>query len=463
MKKEIGLNTIIEVLSRIINFTMTIIISRLLGPAALGVVSAAQAISAYVIMFGDFGTNNEAIRSISKEEGSVKRILRIVFSYRILFSILMLVLSVILYVIGILTQPIIYLFIIVSILTNFLPSFVFLGLRKFKYNGLMNFVNSIVTLVVFIILILTFENVVVFPIALMVGTSSAILFSFIILYKHALLSKKLPKKEEFLPFLKTSMVLGINMVFARIYYDFDIIMLSIMLDSVAVGIYSAAFKIIQILWFLPHMYVTYALPIITKIIKEKIEELGNYISNVLAYLFVLIGFIVLVALSYTEDILNLLFGEEFSGGALTLTILLFSFIVLVVKTVFGNVLVAMREENYLLKLSIFCSVFNVLANLLLIPFIGIIGAAISTLITELILLILEVIKVKGLVKFSFPITTVVKSMLVTGIVIMLLNVIEWHFLFEVVIGLVLYLLFLYIGKESSVRTVVNQFKTGVKK
>lgn len=457
MKRQVGLNTIIEVFSRLINFVMTLIISRILGANALGIIASAQALSAYIALIGDFGTNNEAIRRISTNNKEVNVVFSIVNIYRIVFSIIVLIGTTLFWFIGDKTNPILVLFIIFSLIVTFFPNYIFFGLKLFKYNGIMNMINSTLTVIIFVCFLTFQKSVIYFPISLIGGAFFALLFSMLIVLKNYA-KFNLPTAMEFKEFIKTSFVLGFTIIFARIYYDFDIIMLNIMKDKESVGLYSAAFKIIQILWFLPQMYVTYALPVVSEIItksKQNELKLGTYLNKILSYSLVFIMPISIIAMNYSDFLLITLFGNDFKGAGPTLSILLFAFIIMCFKTIFGNIMIANRREKTLVKLSIFGSVFNICLNIILIPYIGIEGAAISTLLTESVLFVTEAQSVRKNFKFDFPVRTLFKVFLSLSVNIIIFHYFSLNLVLELVIMLLMYIFLLFILKET---VIIQCFK-----
>ncbi|WP_409404992.1 flippase [Priestia megaterium] len=457
MKKQIGMNTIVEILAKVVTFIISIIIGRIFGPAVFGTVSSAQAITSYLNLIGDLGTNNEAIRTISENPEEKSKVFTHVLVYRVAISIITIVVSVILILLNILNDQILLLFIIFNLCSLFIPNAIFIGLTLFKYNGYVNLINALTSFTLFILFLFLKQNIIYYPIALAIGSLIAITSGYLIYFKK-IGTLKFGGWKSFIKFIKSSIALGITNIFARIYYDFDIVMLSLMTGSISVGLYSAAFKIIQMLWFLPNMYVLYALPNITRIIHKQSSQLNEYVQSILRYVMLFIFPLLPFTILYGKDFLTLIYGNDYKNAYNVLVVLVAGFVCMCIKTVFGNILVANRQENILLKLSISASIFNVLLNLVLISYIGLIGAAISTLLTEMLLMAFEYILVKKQFEFVFPLTSICKILGVLLVLYLVFENINFNIWINISLSIFTYVCSLILIKEKSIMDLLKMIK-----
>lgn len=451
MKKNIGYNTLFEIIARMLNFLITMIVSRFFGASVLGIITSAQALSAYITLFGDFGTSNEAIRTIAKENRKVSESLTLVLYYRLFFLVFVILVLTILFLLNIFDGFVIILFVVVAILNLFIPNYIFIGVKKFQYNGLINIFNSGFSTLIFGLGILIFDTYYVLPFALIIASILSLIISFIILNRENInIAVKIINYNKFKEFIKKSYYIGATSIFGRIYYDFDIVLLAFMTSDRTVGLYSAAFKIIQILWFIPQMYVTYALPIVTSFIEESHIKLTKFLSKILSYAFLLNGLIIVISIGYSNDIISLIFGKGFEGAGSVFSLLLLAFTLQLLKIIFGNALVAFREEKFLLRLSILGTLINIIGNFILIPRIGIYGAAFSTVLTELVLLICESIKTNRLVEINYKWNNLLKIFFVTIFTVYFSNLIDLNFFIEFPLIVIIYIFLLLVMKEQVV-------------
>lgn len=94
--------------------------------------------------------------------------------------------------------------------------------------------------------------------------------------------------------------------------------------------------------------------------------------------------LLLICLFFPRDILSL-FGHNFDTGANCLQILAIGQFYNVAVGTLGNILIASGNEKFMQKIVITSAALNVLGNVLLIPPLGILGAAISTTVSMILL------------------------------------------------------------------------------
>ena len=85
--------------------------------------------------------------------------------------------------------------------------------------------------------------------------------------------------------------------------------------------------------------------------------------------------------------LIMVYGEAFSVAEETLTVLMLASIFMVLNNTYGMTLNAMGQQKTAMVITIGGLVTNVIANLLLIPSYGFLGAAFATIVTEVVVLI----------------------------------------------------------------------------
>jgi len=87
----------------------------------------------------------------------------------------------------------------------------------------------------------------------------------------------------------------------------------------------------------------------------------------------------------SEDILNFLYGAKYAASAIALQIISLYLFLKFINFLLGIVLSSIDKQGKRMLGQGITAGLNIILNLLLIPFIGFIGAAIATLITEIFL------------------------------------------------------------------------------
>lgn len=169
-----------------------------------------------------------------------------------------------------------------------------------------------------------------------------------------------------------------------VYMRIDQIMLGQMLGNSAVGIYSAAVRISEVWYFIPMAIATSVFP---SVIKLKGKSESEYIASFqkLFNLMVMLGIAVAILVSFFSDwIVTLLFGSEYLNAGSVLVVLIWSGIFVSLGIVSSMWLVNENLQKLFLYRSLAGVVVNIILNLSLIPWIGVTGAAIGTLLSHFV-------------------------------------------------------------------------------
>lgn len=169
-----------------------------------------------------------------------------------------------------------------------------------------------------------------------------------------------------------------------IYSQMDKIMIGKMLNEEQVGFYSAALMICNYWILIPLAIINSARPTIMEEKKRGNNEL--YIKRIKQLYFVLIwsGIIVSSVISMLSPIiLQILYKEAYKSAATSLTIAIWYTTFSVLGTARGIWIVCENKNAYVKKYVFWGAIINFGLNYVLIPILGINGAAIATLITQI--------------------------------------------------------------------------------
>lgn len=183
-------------------------------------------------------------------------------------------------------------------------------------------------------------------------------------------------------FMKESLPMGIAVVITFFYFKMDTILLSVLKSSSDVGIYNAAYKVIENLTFFPSMIIGLMLPIMSRNIFSDRQEFKR-ISNETFKVFVLMVVpIVIGGFFLAENIVTIIGGAEFIESAQTLRILIFALAFIFFGNFFNNILIAASKQKVLMYSLSVCAIFNIGANMFLIPKFSYMAAASVSVATE---------------------------------------------------------------------------------
>ena len=157
-----------------------------------------------------------------------------------------------------------------------------------------------------------------------------------------------------------------------------------------VGLYNAAQPTAQLMYTFPYAILALGIPVLTEFItkKQNSEFYKTYrtISKwTLVTTFPLLIFIVF----FSKEILNILFGQEYISATLALTILAIGYSLNFILRSTEQALIILKKTKLVFANTVIIAILNILLNIYLIPKYGIVGAAISTAISYILLALIE--------------------------------------------------------------------------
>jgi len=199
--------------------------------------------------------------------------------------------------------------------------------------------------------------------------------------------------------IRQAIPIGIVLVFGFIYYKVDSLMLSMMKGMIDVGIYGTAYKLLEVLQVVPSMFLGAAFPLVTKYAVTKDPRVTSAFQKQFDFLMLLAVPIVLVTFMLASGIIAFIAGSkggEFVSAStisilghpitsvICLKILIFSVGINFISNLYSYMIVSLGKQKSMVLPTILFALLNVCLNLLLIPRFSYFGAAIATLITEIV-------------------------------------------------------------------------------
>jgi len=379
-----------EGVSKGLGFFLTILIARYLEVAGYGKFSFTFAFVAFFIVIADFGLSTLTIRELARDKSLTKKYVDNIVVIKLILGITTFVLIVV--IIQFLgktpeVKTLVYLagiWVIIHSFTQFFQS-IFRAFEKMEYEALSKIVYSVLLFLIAGFILWQNLGIKLLISSYIVAATLTLIFTLI------LVRKKFTKFwiEIDLGFwkglLREAWPLAFAAVLMTIYFKIDITMLSIMTTDTEVGLYSAAYNIVLLLGVIPSVFLPAIFPIFAKNYPKAIDNVRKVYRSSIKYLTILSAFIVTVLLPLSSYIIKYLYGNEFAHATAPLKILLFAGAVIIVDRIGIDLLNATEKQKDNVKIMTLCAIVNVLLNLFLIPLYQENGAAIATLLTEIIL------------------------------------------------------------------------------
>lgn len=228
--------------------------------------------------------------------------------------------------------------------------------------------------------------------------------------------KKYLQKEKVMVHIKPIVVLCTTFLATTIYTSIDTVMLGLFCGDREVGIYSVAVKIKTVLITLITSMVAVYLPRMSKCFKEKATEQFNKILSEGIQCVITISLPLVVFFYLTSPLcIKIIAGKQYLAAVIPMKILMPTIFLIGNSALLGTqVLVAMGMQSKYLFVTTIAAVVDGVINFILIPKMGAIGAAIGTLVAELLVLILEIYFVRNIFKEVLKKICLYKSLVASG-------------------------------------------------
>lgn len=278
-----------------------------------------------------------------------------------------------------------------------------------------------------------------------------------VLFNLAVCLKFIPKIVDSIPnfrlgislnLIKTSIPYFLWAIFGVIYYRIDTVMLSMFTTESVVGWYGGAYRFFDVVMFLPSIFTTVIFPIFSKLQSEQ-EDISDTFQRSLRYM-ILSGIPMAICFFlFAEDIVQLFYGlEEYGPSVLLLQVFAPGVILVYIDFIMGSTIMATDKQRQLAWIGFAAILLNIGLNYLTIPYAqqlwanGGVGAALTTIVTELFIMIAAFSLLPGKYfrgfKISLPLRSIASGMIMVTVIwgLATLNV---FWIVKAVLGLLVYL------------------------
>lgn len=365
-------------------------VARNLGPENYGQLSY---VVSFVGLFGfiaSLGIENILYRELIINPNKQYLYLGSAFVIRLLASFLaILILTAFTFILNIDKQSqLLILFLSISFVFNsfHVVAFSFQANVQSKYLAISSIAVSAILNILKIIAALYFYSLFYFILILLFESILYIIFYFY--FYNRVLKSKLSfwrfDKIIAIKIIKDSLPMMLSSVFIIIYSRIDQVFIGNMIDMSSVGIYDAAVKISELWYFIPGIIVSSLFPAIVN--SKRFNNINYFfrLKKLFYFLFFLSIFIAIFVTIFSSNIINLVYGKDFSESIIILKIYVWAGIGVFVGVLIDNYLITENFRKILIIKSLIPMLINIVLNILLIPRIGIAGAAYATLIAYIL-------------------------------------------------------------------------------
>jgi len=397
LKKNISISVVARVLTMLVGFISSILITRYLGPELKGKMSYFITLSSTVWMILDLGFHKSLPYVLAKDNSTKHQIFSIsIFLY--IFDILVLLIvsyffrDFILEKFNVSNNVFLILFIAFTSINHFgfILKYMMLGLDKILWQNLLNFLPSVLYLTLFLIIrffIPNHDRYYWVLLALVIATVFWTIFYAVKLYicENINVTFRINFRELYKMYhLGIKAFLGGFFIFLLIRFDIFLIK---KYDTLAeLGIYSLAANFVTLLQSFSNIVGSLMLP---KFASKSQNANDNIITlkRMIIIFSTLFVFVVIVFVIFGQPLISAVYGTDFVRSADVFALLLPAVLFLSIGSLINSFFWSKGFPTTTIILPIIALIVNIGLNIILIPKIGIMGAAIATSISYFIWLI----------------------------------------------------------------------------
>ena len=394
-KRNVIFNMILNVTNVIFPLITAPYVSRVLGADNLGLSNFATTYVAYFVVFASLGLGTYGVREISKVKEKPAELQQ---TFGELFSISLystLIISLI-YIATLVCVPQLHsntlLLFVAGFLLFTLPfnvEWFFMGTEQFDFITIRSIVVKVISIILLFLFVRAPEDVVAYVSISVLAVLLNQVWNFVILIKSRIRFKLYYRDcSKHIKFLSVFFAANIA---TSAYNYIDVIMLGFLSELREVAFYSNAVHITKMIVSLTSSIAIVGLPRISSLYaEENYNEIQLLIDKAIALISFMVFPITIAIILISPTFVPCFFGEEYVDGSASLQVLSLVIVLIGFSYICSTmVLVAMGKERIAVRNTIIGACVNVVFNSFLIPVLGSVGASISSVTAEIIILFLN--------------------------------------------------------------------------
>lgn len=391
-KLRISINTIALYFENIVNTGIAIIViyclSRYLGPEAFGKLNFVISFVLLFLAMFEFGVGQITIRELAKYPDKKDKLMGTAMLLKIILGILSFISCWTIYLLGQYDKTLLIGLLIYSARLVFSPINLSMTIYRLDFT---NHVSALINIFFkCVYLLLTYLTIALKLPLTFVFCSLAFTEIMTDVLRSLLLKKTFSYRLNYdwdlmKEMLRESWPLGLSVVCIALYMRINMVLLPKMVDYYQIGIYSAADRIIQILFFIPQNLSLVLFPLFAIHSTKDTDKAKRLLLKSFDYLGISAVVLCSMLFVYNKILVSVLFGHKFEGCEEIVQISLFQLFFVFAGIPLGNYLIAMGKQKINLVNDFLAFVVNLGLFLVLTPKWGIKGTAYAALGTKIFL------------------------------------------------------------------------------
>jgi O-antigen/teichoic acid export membrane protein len=402
MTRSIILIGIARAASLALGVVLLALLARRLGTIGFGTLQFALAVMAYPMILVDLGLSTFGLRAIARGNAAPD-LIRSVVGARLVLSVgtlIALALGIIFFPLGTEARAVVVVLSLGLPATALNTRWVLQGERRFARSAAVELAATGTQLLAASLLVSGEGDTPAAATALTIAAWTTTMLSVLLAGGW---SRFRPRIDPGIPaMILRSLPLGAAAIAITIYYSFDTVLLGIFRGGEEVAYYAAAYRVILPILALAGAVGTVAIPQLSFLVVRNSPAAEKAVADLSRQLVLWASPIAVGGTLAAEPVIRLVYGSEFVPAVAPFRILVWSVVTVYANAAFAFLLLARGgDRRYLLAVAIGAAV-NMSLNLAVIPLAGMIGAALVTMASELIVLGLLLWWNRDVSRVAFP-------------------------------------------------------------
>lgn len=390
-EKKISINFIFNLFKTLMSLIFPLITfpyaSRVLGVDNLGKVQYCNSIVSYFLLIASLGISIYAVREGSKYKDDKYMLSK--FSKEILIintlSTTIAYIAFIIFVVFFFRNDYYILIIICSLsifFTTYSIEWLYQIKEEYKYISIRAFIMQLLSLILLFVFVKSSQDYIYYALISIIGASGNFIFNMVHAKDFINIFGKynLEIKKHIKPIFT---IFGISIA-SSIYMNLDTVMLGAMKSTVAVGLYTAAVKIVQVVKTLVGSFSNVLFPRLSNYLgNNKFEEYEKLLFQGLRIILMITIPAAVGMCMLSKEIIIIFSGNEYIEASLASKILSINVIFSIIDgALYYQILLPFGKEKFATLSTMIGACINFILNFIMIPYFSYVGAALTTLIAE---------------------------------------------------------------------------------
>jgi O-antigen/teichoic acid export membrane protein len=386
-------------------FVFFIILARTFGQEGIGQYSFAMALTGVLVVLADFGIYNLSVKDMSRDKDQVAKYYGRLLAVRLLLSAT--TLAVLLLISSLLTFPgemtrTILLIGVYQVSLTLVDGFgaVFVAREDMRVTSLLECSLRVTTSLVGISVVLLGGALTLAVASLPVVTTIHVAVGYLYTVRHCGPIPVSVTVAAVRQVLRDALPYAIHALLEQLSSRVSLLFVGFMLGTAAAGVFNAAYRVIIVLLFVPAFAGLAIFPVASRLYVSSREQLQQLYRSTL-------NLIIVVGLPMTAgiwliapELIEILYGSEFLESTGVLRWLAWLILAVFVRSVTAIFLTACDRQKYVTKSYLVVACIGGAIHYWLIVEFGVKGAAIATLLAEVLLIVLLGSELKALLEWQ---------------------------------------------------------------